>query len=231
MTSIRLSGPMLPPKSGAPAKQLMVLLHGYGADGRDLIGLGSEWRDDFPDMLFVSPNAPWQCGRNAGGFEWFPLSDRPAEDFRREGADLARPVIVNFLIDLWAQTGITAKDTILCGFSQGAMMALHVALSLDQPVRGVVAFSGALIPPAGEWAKPPVALIHVLPVQSAHAASRWGADASEACLQALKWRYRLTHSGHAKWDDYEPSVILLPRIIACVQRGVVMKLTSSETAG
>lgn len=170
MTSIRLSGPMLPPKSGAPAKQLMVLLHGYGADGRDLIGLGSEWRDDFPDMLFVSPNAPWQCGRNAGGFEWFPLSDRPAEDFRREGADLARPVIVNFLIDLWAQTGITAKDTILCGFSQGAMMALHVALSLDQPVRGVVSFSGALIPPAGEWAKPPVALIHgdrdgVVPVQ------------------------------------------------------------------
>ena len=169
-TTIPLSGPMLPPKSGAPAKQLMVLLHGYGADGRDLISLGGEWRDDFPDMLFVSPNAPWQCGRNAGGFEWFPLSDRPAEDFRREGADIARPVIVNFLIDLWAQTGLTARDTVLCGFSQGAMMALHVALSLDQPVRGVVAFSGALIPPPGEWARPPVALIHgdrdgVVPVQ------------------------------------------------------------------
>jgi phospholipase/carboxylesterase len=165
-----LSGPMLPPKSGDKAKQLMVLLHGYGADGRDLIGLGGQWRDDYPDMLFVSPDAPWQCGRNPGGFEWFALSDRPVEDFRREGADLARPVIVNFLIDLWSQTGLTPADTILCGFSQGAMMALHVGLALDAEVRGVVAFSGALIPPAGPWARPPVALIHgdldgVVPVQ------------------------------------------------------------------
>jgi len=206
MTPIKLSGPMLPPKSGRAPKQLMVLLHGYGADGRDLIGLGGEWRDDYPDMLFVSPNAPWPCARNPGGFEWFALSDRPAEDFRREGADQARPVIVNFLIDLWAQTGLSARDTVLCGFSQGAMMALHAGLSLDQKVRGIIAFSrrfsipliaitagaqstlgreadvllllpteqeafsGALIPPAGPWSAPPVALIHgnidgVVPVQ------------------------------------------------------------------
>ena len=156
----KLSGPMLPPKSGGNAKQLMVLLHGYGADGNDLIGLGGEWRDAFPDMLFVSPNAPWQCGRNAGGFEWFALSDRPVEDFRREGADQARPVIINFLMDLWSQTGLTAADTVLCGFSQGAMMALNVGLALDQPVRGVLAFSGALIPPPGVWARPNVALVH-----------------------------------------------------------------------
>ena len=170
MSTIKLSGPMLPPKSGRPAKQLMVLLHGYGADGRDLIGLAGEWRDAYPDMLFVSPNAPWQCRRNAGGFEWFALSDRPVEDFRREGADLARPVIVNFLVDLWAQTGLSAGETVLAGFSQGAMMALHTALSLDQPVGAVVSFSGALIPPPEPWARPPVALVHgdldgVVPVQ------------------------------------------------------------------
>jgi phospholipase/carboxylesterase len=170
MTPIRLSGPMLPPRSGGAAKQLMVLLHGYGADGTDLIGLGGEWRDAYPDMLFVSPNAPWQCGRNPGGFEWFALSDRPVEDFRREGADLARPVIVNFLIDLWSQTGLSARDTVLAGFSQGAMMALHTALSLDQPVRAVLSFSGALIPPVEPWSRPPVALVHgdldqVVPVQ------------------------------------------------------------------
>lgn len=168
--TITLSGPMLPPKSGQAAKQVMVLLHGYGADGSDLIGLGGEWRDRFPDMLFVSPNAPWPCGRNPGGFEWFPVNDPPVESFRREGADRARPVIVNFLIDLWAQTGLAARDTVLCGFSQGAMMALHTGLSLDHEVRAIIAFSGALIPPPEPWSKPPVALIHgdldgVVPVQ------------------------------------------------------------------
>lgn len=168
--TITLSGPMLPPRSGQAAKQVMVLLHGYGADGSDLIGLGGEWRDRFPDMLFVSPNAPWPCGRNPGGFEWFPVNDPPVESFRREGADRARPVIVNFLIDLWAQTGLAARDTVLCGFSQGAMMALHTGLSLDHEVRAIIAFSGALIPPPEPWSKPPVALIHgdldgVVPVQ------------------------------------------------------------------
>jgi phospholipase/carboxylesterase len=142
-----LSGPALPPRSGGPARQVMVLLHGYGADGSDLIGLGAEWRDAWPDMLFVSPDAPWPCARNPAGREWFPLSDRPIEDFRRGGADRARPVIVDFLLDLWSQTGLDARDTVLCGFSQGAMMALHIALALARPVRGVISFSGALIAP------------------------------------------------------------------------------------
>ena len=159
----KLSGPMLPPKSGGAPKQLMVLLHGYGANGDDLIGLGWEWRELWPDMLFVSPNAPDVCAQNPGGFQWFPLAvDRIAG--RIEGAALARPVLVNFLMDVWAQTGLGPADTVLCGFSQGAMMALHVGTSLDRPLKAIVAFSGALIPPDGfgddYFAKPPVALIH-----------------------------------------------------------------------
>ncbi|MEQ1768725.1 MAG: dienelactone hydrolase family protein [Devosia sp.] len=161
--TVKLSGPMLPPKSAAAPRQLMVLLHGYGADGADLISLGYQWGELFPDMLFVSPNAPAPCARSASGYEWFPLSeDRIAG--RIAGAEAARPVIVNFLIDLWAQTGIKAQDTVLCGFSQGAMMALHVGTSLDQELLGVVAFSGAFPPPADfgstAHAKPAIALIH-----------------------------------------------------------------------
>lgn len=161
MTST-LSGPMLPPRSGH-AKKLVVLLHGYGSDGSDLIALGQYWSPLLPDTLFVSPNAPSACAINPAGYEWFPLqTDRTIS--RVEGAPAAREVIVNFLIDLWSQTGLKPADTILAGFSQGAMMALHTGLSLDEELAGIVAFSGALIPPPGllEGAspKPPVIVLH-----------------------------------------------------------------------
>ena len=163
MTTATLSGPMLPPKSGGKPKQVMLLLHGYGADGADLIGLGQEWRELWPEMLFVAPNAPEACAQNPSGYQWFPL-DVERIGGRIEGAATARPVLINFLIDLWAQTGLSARDTVICGFSQGAMMALHVGTSLDQAPIALVAFSGALIPPEGfataRYAKPPIALIH-----------------------------------------------------------------------
>jgi phospholipase/carboxylesterase len=157
-----LSGPMMPPKSGT-AKQLMVLLHGYGADGSDLISLGYQWRELFPGMLFVSPNAPTACPGVSSGFQWFsPEGPLPLRRF--SGVPSARAVVVNFLIDLWAQTGVSPANTVLAGFSQGAMMALHVGTSLDQQLAGIIGFSGAFIPAegfgAGKFAKPPVALIH-----------------------------------------------------------------------
>jgi phospholipase/carboxylesterase len=188
--TIPLSGPMMPPKSGT-AKQLMVLLHGYGADGQDLISLGYQWRELWPDMLFVAPNAPEICEQNPAGFQWFPLkTDRTIG--RIEGVGNARPVLVNFLIDLWAQTAISPANTVLAGFSQGAMMALHVGTSLDQQLAGVVAFSGAFVPAQGfgssNFARPPVALIHgdldatVDPNLSRQAATALAADGFEVSL-------------------------------------------------
>ncbi|OEO27996.1 hypothetical protein VW23_006720 [Devosia insulae DS-56] len=159
----KLSGPMLPPKSGGAPKQAVILLHGYGADGSDLIGLGHHWGPLLPDALFIAPNAPTPCGGNPFGFEWFPIGLDRGHTWAK-GAPVAREVIVTFLNDLWGQTELRPKDTLLVGFSQGAMMALHVGLSLDEPVMGVVSFSGALIPPdgleAGLRPKPPVALAH-----------------------------------------------------------------------
>ncbi|WP_196260686.1 alpha/beta hydrolase [Pelagibacterium limicola] len=174
---VKLSGPMLPPASGT-ARQLVVLLHGYGSDGRDLIALGQYWRDSFPDAVFVAPNAHEVCGGNPFGYQWFPL-DLERDISRLVGADTARPVIEQFLADLWAQTGLAPEDTVLIGFSQGAMMALDTGLRLPKPLKGLIAFSGMVIAPErlrGEIAsKPPVLLIHgdmdeVVPVIGSEAA-------------------------------------------------------------
>jgi phospholipase/carboxylesterase len=180
---------MLPPRSGAKARQIMVLLHGYGADGADLIGLGREWGALWPDMLFVAPNAPERCAVNPGGYQWFALgADRIAG--RIEGANLARPALEAFLRDIWAQTGLGAAETLFCGFSQGAMMALHVGTALPETLAGIVAFSGALVPAEGfsKGGKPPVALIHgeldkvVDPALSREAAAVLIADGFEVAL-------------------------------------------------
>lgn len=175
----KLSGPMLEPVSGTP-KQLVVLLHGYGSDGRDLIALGQYWRDSFPDALFVAPNAHEACGLVPTGYQWFALDpERIGTLAPRAGAEIARPIITQFLDDLWSQTGLGPKDTILVGFSQGAMMALDTGLRLKAPLKGIIAFSGMVVAPetlTEEIAsKPPVMLIHgdldeVVPVAGSKAA-------------------------------------------------------------
>ncbi|WP_338721148.1 prolyl oligopeptidase family serine peptidase [Devosia sp. XK-2] len=161
----KLSGPMLAPANGGAPDSAVVLLHGYGSDGNDLIGLAPHWQRLLPGALFVSPNAPEPLGM--GGYQWFAIDwagDRLAS--RQTGVVSARPVVVEFLNDLWAQTGIVPERTILAGFSQGAMMALHVGTSLpqEQTLMGVIGFSGAFLPPDGfggvELATPPICLVH-----------------------------------------------------------------------
>lgn len=159
----KLSGPMLPPATGGMPRQLVVLLHGYGADGNDLIDLGRYWAQALPEALFVAPNAPEPCAENPFGYQWFALAlDRTIS--RLTGVPASRGVLARFLDELWGQTGLSARDTFLVGFSQGAMMALHVGLSLPEAPLGIVSFSGALIPPEGFGdglpARPPVCLVH-----------------------------------------------------------------------
>jgi phospholipase/carboxylesterase len=162
---IKLSGPMIAPANGAAPDAAVVLLHGYGSDGHDLISLAPQWQALLPGALFVSPHAPEPLGM--GGFQWFAIDfagDRLAS--RQTGVIAARAVLVEFLADLWAQTGIKPERTLLAGFSQGAMMALHVGMSLPagQQLMGVIGFSGAFVPPEGfggeGMARPPVCLVH-----------------------------------------------------------------------
>ena len=160
--SHKLSGPMVAPLSGE-TKQLVVLLHGYGSDGDDLISLAQYWREMLPDAMFIAPNGPSPCDINPAGYQWFPL-DLDREISRLVGSEKIRPVVLEFLEDLWAETGLGAKDTLLGGFSQGAMVALDVGLRLPETLMGIIGFSGGVIDSAEVKnlikSKPAVCLVH-----------------------------------------------------------------------
>ena len=126
-----LDGPRVAPKEG-PAHQLVVFLHGYGADGNDLIEIGRAWAEILPQAAFVSPHAPRPCGQAPMGREWFPLTFRnPTE--RWDGCNMAAPALGSFLDAELARHQLPPSALALVGFSQGTMMALHVGLRRAVP--------------------------------------------------------------------------------------------------
>lgn len=158
-----LDGPRRAPAAGGAAKQLIVLLHGVGADGNDLIGLAPYLANALPHAAFVSPHAPFPYDMAPFGRQWFSLMDRsPARIL--EGIRIATPILDRFL-DLELQRhGLRDEQMALVGFSQGTMMALHVGLRRTEPCAGILGYSGILAGAdvlAGELrVRPPVMLVH-----------------------------------------------------------------------
>jgi len=162
-----LDGPRLAPRSGT-AKQLVVFLHGYGADGNDLIDIGRAWAVPLPDAAFVSPHAPRPCGQAPSGREWFPLTMRdPGERWR--GVTMAAPGLQTFLDAELARASLPPSALALVGFSQGTMIALHVGLRRAVMPAAIVGYSGLLALPdnadpatvaAEIKSRPPVLLVH-----------------------------------------------------------------------
>jgi phospholipase/carboxylesterase len=175
----KLDGPSILPASGGNPKQLVVLLHGYGADGNDLISLASDWRKALPDAAFLSPHAPEPCAASPfGGRQWFELTMRNPEE-RWRGVQKAAPDLYAYLDGQLQKYGLSDEALALVGFSQGTMMALHVGLRREKKMAGIVGFSGLLVEPtrlkADITSRPPILLIHgdmddVLPVQALHQA-------------------------------------------------------------
>jgi phospholipase/carboxylesterase len=162
-----LDGPRLEPKSGQ-AKRLVVFLHGYGADGNDLIDIGRAWQGLLPDAAFVSPHAPEPCGQAPVGRQWFPLTFRNPNE-RWDGVNRAGPVLERFLDAELTRRQLPPSALALVGFSQGTMMALHVGLRRKISPAAIVGYSGIFVLPDGAepaaieaeiTTKPPVLLIH-----------------------------------------------------------------------
>ena len=167
-------------RKGAPqgsAKRLVVFLHGYGADGADLLGLADPLGPHLPDTAFVAPNAPERCIGNPYGYQWFPIPwiDGSSQEEADAGMQAAAGDLNAYLDAVMDEEGVDAANTILVGFSQGTMMSLHVAPRRDVSFAGVVGFSGRLLTPETledeVRQKPPILLIHgdadeVVPVSS-----------------------------------------------------------------
>ncbi len=177
-TAFDLDGPRYGPASGQAPKQLVVLLHGLGADGNDLISLAPYLAQVLPEAAFVSPHAPFPCDMAPFGRQWFSLQERTLETMLG-GVRMAAPVLDGFLEAELEKAGLTAERLALVGFSQGTMMALHVGLRRAAGLAAIVGFSGALLAPEllpEEIAsRPPVLLVHgaadeVVPAQALPAA-------------------------------------------------------------
>jgi phospholipase/carboxylesterase len=162
-----LDGPRLEPRGGK-ARHLVVFLHGYGADGNDLIDIGRAWQQLLPDTAFVSPHAPRPCGQAPMGREWFALTFRDPNE-RWTGVNAAAPGLAAFLDAELERRNLPPSALTLVGFSQGTMMALHVGLRRAVAPAAIVGYSGLLVgPTSGEIeamkdeivARPPVLLVH-----------------------------------------------------------------------
>ena len=175
------------PQSG-DLRSAVVFLHGYGANGADLLGLSEPLAPHLPDTLFLAPDAPEQCAGSPMGYQWFPIPwiDGSSQEMAADGLRHAAADLDAFLTGLMVDEDLLPEQIALFGFSQGSMMALHVAPRRDDPVAAIVAFSGRLLEPESladaALCRPPILLVHgdqdpVVPAQAMGAAAQTLADA------------------------------------------------------
>jgi phospholipase/carboxylesterase len=195
-----LEGPRFGPAAGGKAQSLVLLLHGLGADGNDLISLAPYWARLLPNTAFVSPHAPFPCDMAPYGRQWFSLQDR-SQTMILAGVKAAAPILDAFIDAQLTEHGLTEDRLALVGFSQGTMMSLYVAPRRARAVAGVVGYSGALIGAdslaVDARSKPPVLLVHgdaddIVPFQAMDAAAA-GLRAAGLSVETLP-RPGLPHS-------------------------------------
>jgi len=161
--TVFLDGPRVPPARGGKPDALVILLHGYGSNGADLISLAPYWADALPGAAFVAPNAIEPVPQAPGGYQWFPISQLDPQ-LMEQGARAAARSVDHFIDRELERYGLDASRLALVGFSQGTMMALHVGLRRERQLAGILGYSGVLVGARSlkeeMRSKPPVLLIH-----------------------------------------------------------------------
>ena len=160
----KLDGPFIAPRSGK-AKQLVMFLHGYGANGNDLIEIGNDFAEALPDAAFVSPNAPEVCEAWSAGYQWFPIRAITPEAMERDKkASIVAPILSAYIDEQLKKWGVDDSALAVAGFSQGAMMAMYTMPRRKKPNAAVIGFSGMLLDAQGlkgaDIVKMPILAIH-----------------------------------------------------------------------
>ena len=158
-----LSGPEAEPASGGPAKQLIIFVHGYGADGNDLFSLSQYFAQVAPDAAFISPNAPYRCSGAPFGYQWYDVWMQDPDE-RLAAIRSTAAIFDNFITRQLDRRGLSEEQLVLVGFSQGTMMSLFAAPRREKAVAGIVGYSGRMESPDRLpdeiRSKPPVVMVH-----------------------------------------------------------------------
>jgi phospholipase/carboxylesterase len=198
--TIFLDGPRAPPARGGKPDALVILLHGYGSNGADLISLAPYWASALPGAVFVSPNAIEPVPQAPGGYQWFPISSVEPH-LMEQGVRYAAQSVERFIDRELARYGLPPERLALVGFSQGTMMALHVGLRRERQIAAILGYSGVLV--GGRTlkedmrSKPPVLLVHGDQDPMIPAAAMFeSAEALAASGHGAQWHvsYGVSHS-------------------------------------
>jgi len=135
---------IIKPENGSEVKNAVILLHGYGGDGKDISMLSLNWKRHMPNTVFICPNGHEACTLNPTGYQWFDLS-RDDPDYILEQSIIAENKIKQLIQEIKKEFNLTNRQICLSGFSQGSMMSLNVGLTSEEKFLCIVGFSGKII--------------------------------------------------------------------------------------
>jgi phospholipase/carboxylesterase len=204
--TVRLNAKSRPPVSGT-TRSVVIFLHGYGADGADLLGLADPLGPHLPDTAFHAPDAPERCAASPFGYQWFPIPwiDGSSEAAAQASMETSLDALRAYVAEVLEDEGVGPERLILFGFSQGTMMSLHLAPRWPEPFAGVVGFSGRLLAPerleAETVSRPPVLLVHgdadeVVPFEDMHRAGQ-----ALTAAGFTTYAHRMAGTGHGIAPD------------------------------
>lgn len=155
----------LKPKSGK-AESIVFFMHGYGANGQDLLGIGEFFSESLPNTMFIAPDAPWKCAMSPVGYQWFPIPwiDGSSEQEANEKLEIASKEIDRWIDEILANESLDSRNAFLFGFSQGTMLSLHIGPRRFRSLGGIIGCSGKILDVnflrSSVNSKPPILLMH-----------------------------------------------------------------------